>query len=126
MGFLEMTPIHLISWGGTKMAHFLEDCILFNKLLAPHHRDRLFSLNNRKQRDTVYSRKDIQRFVSCISYFHDKQSTAHELTQLVLKVYKIDQDKANRTPGLATSAGTELSHRESRFAVVISKSAMKF
>lgn len=51
---------------------------------------------------------------------------AHKLTQLVLKVYKIDQDKANRTPGLATSTGTELSHRESRFAVVISKSVMKF
>ena len=69
LGFLQMTPIHLISWGGTKMAHFLGACILFHKLLAPHHRDRLFSLNNRKQeRDTVYSRKDIQRFVWVASF----------------------------------------------------------
>ena len=59
MGFLEMTPIHLISWCWTRMTHFLEACAVFNKLLVPLH-DTLFSLNIRKEeRDTLFTAENI-------------------------------------------------------------------
>ena len=75
MGFLEMTPIHLISWCGTRMVHFLEACVVFNKLLVPLH-DTLFSLNIRKgERDILFTAENIYTLqVMCDLHhsFHDK------------------------------------------------------
>ena len=75
MGFLEMTPIHLISWCGTRMAHFLEACVVFNNLLVPIH-DTLFSLNIRKrERDILFTAENIytlQVMCDLHQYFDDK------------------------------------------------------
>ena len=108
MGFLQMTTIHLISWCGTRIAHFLEACLVFNKLLVPIH-DTLFSLNIRKEeRDILFTAENIYTLqVMCDLHhsFHDKYLwQVDKSTQLVSTVYKIAQDIANGMPELATPA----------------------
>ena len=108
MGFLEIKPIHLISWCGTRMEHFLEACVVFNKLLVDLH-NTLFSLNIRKEeRDILFTAENmytLQVMRDLHHSFHGKYlRQVDKSTQLVLTLYKIAQDTANGMPELATPA----------------------
>ena len=108
MGFLEMAPIHFLSWCGTRMAHFLKACVVFKKLLVPLH-DTSFSLNIRKEeRDILFTAENIytlQVMCNLQHSFDDKFLwQVDKSTQLVPTVYKIAQDTANGMPELATPA----------------------
>ena len=65
----------LISGCGTRMAHFLEACVVFSIFLVPLH-DTLFSLNIRKERDTLFTAKNIytlQATCDLHHFYHDKR-----------------------------------------------------
>ena len=87
-----MTPIYLIWWCGTKMAHYLEACVVFNKLIFQVH-DKLFAVNICKEEryllftveniDTLLSLNDLHE-VFHISYLRKVDKSL----QLVLKIYQ--------------------------------------
>ena len=89
------------------MAHFLEACVVFSIFLVPLH-DTLFSLNIRKERDTLFTAQNIytlQATCDLHHLFHDKElQQVDQSSHLVSTEYKIAPVKANGMPELATPA----------------------
>lgn len=81
------------------MAHFLEACVVFNKLIFPVH-DRMFALNIHKdERDLLFTVENIDTF-SILNDLHEVFHNSHlrkvvRSFQLVSKIYQLMKNTSN-------------------------------
>ena len=106
MEILGMTPIHLLSWCSTRMAHFLEACVRFNKMLVPVY-DAMFTLNIKKEeRDALFTVKNlfiIQLMHDVRDVFTDKYlRKVDKSNQLVSSVFHLASQTADSISGHST------------------------
>ena len=106
MQMMNLTPIHLISWCTTRMAHFLEACVVFEEMLVPIH-DTMFSLNIRnEERDVLFTAENLYTLkIMCDIYkdfHHGYVRMVDKSSLLVSTVFKIAQETADNIESIKT------------------------
>ena len=100
MQFLEVAPIHMTSWCGTRMTYALEAYSLLTKLLVPVH-DIMLSLNiRREEKDLLFIAGNIYTLHLLSDVQDEFQNNYHhrvdKSSNFDTKIYKIANETARK------------------------------